>query len=272
MDWWQQIAALYNKIRPIIDIAILSFLLYKSYDLLIKTQAVQLIKGVGFFALIYAAAVLLNLSTLSWILNLLAPGLLIALSIVFQPELRKIIMRLGQGEWFRLDNKPRAEQLEAVLSAAEILAEQKRGALMVFPRRIGLRHIAETGTRVNADLSSGLIITIFAFDGPLHDGAILIQNGKILAAGCLLPLSEQQDIRKSFGTRHRAALGLSEQTDAIVLVVSEETGAISLAYDSKLYYDLPAAYAERKLKEVLGKFEPETKTLADSAGGEILEE
>lgn len=253
MDWLHQTAAIYNYIRPVLDIAILAFLLYKGYDLLVKTQAVQLIKGAGFMALIFSIAFFLKLSTLQWILNFLAPGLFIAVAIVFQPELRKIIMRLGQGDWFSLDSSPRLGQLDAAVTAAELLAEQRRGALMVFPRRVDLKHIAETGTRINAELSTSLILTVFGYDTPLHDGAIIIQNGKIIAAGCFLPLSEQQDIRKSFGTRHRAALGLSELTDAVVLIVSEETGAISLSYDSKLYYDLSSLSLQRKLRELMGE-------------------
>jgi diadenylate cyclase len=251
LEWFQQVYSAYNYLRPVLDIAILALLLYKGYDLLVKTQAVQLIKGAGFLALVYAIAFFLKLNTLQWILNLLAPGLFIAIAIVFQPELRKIIMRLGQGEWFRLDSKPRLGQLDAVISSAEILAEQKRGALVVFPRRIGLKNIIDTGTRLNADLSSSLVTTVFAFDTPLHDGAMIVQNGRIIAAGCFLPLSEQQDIRKSFGTRHRAALGLSEESDAVVLIVSEETGAMSLAYDSKLYYDLSSRVIQRKLRDLL---------------------
>lgn len=252
MEWLQQTSAAYNVVRPILDIAILAFLLYKGYDLLVKTQAIQLIKGAGFLALVYAIAFFLKLSTLQWILNFLAPGLFIGVAIVFQPELRKIFMRLGQGEWFGPDASPRLEQLDAAVTAAEILAEQRRGALLVFPRRVSLKHIAETGTRVGAELSSSLLITIFGYDTPLHDGAVVIQNGRVVAAGCFLPLSEQQDIRKSFGTRHRAALGLSEETDAVILIVSEETGALSLAYDSKLYYDLPSISIQRKLRDLLG--------------------
>lgn len=253
MEWFQRVASIYNTVRPLLDIAILAFLLYKGYDLLLKTQAVQLIKGAGFMALVYAIAFFLRLNTLQWILNLLAPGLFIAVAIVFQPELRKIIMRLGQGEWFRLESGPRLEQLEAAVTAAELLAEQRRGALLVFPRRVHLKHITDTGTRLNAELSSSLILTIFAYDTPLHDGAVVIQGGRVLAAGCFLPLSEQQDIRKSFGTRHRAALGLSEESDAIVLIVSEESGALSLAYDSKLYYDLSALTIQKRLRELMGQ-------------------
>ncbi|MDR0599580.1 MAG: diadenylate cyclase CdaA [Treponema sp.] len=253
MIWYQRIAEFYDALRPALDVAILSFLLYKVYDLLVKTQAVQLVKGAGFLALIYGVAYLFKLTTLQWLLSILAPGLFVVIAIIFQPELRKIIIRLGQGELFSLDNKPRLGHLEAVVTAAESLSQQRRGALVVFPRKVNLRHISDTGTRLNAELSSSLIVTIFAFDGPLHDGALVLHGGRVAAAGCLLPLSEQQDIQKSFGTRHRAALGMSEQSDAVILVVSEETGAISLAYESKLYYDLSPLEVQHKLKELLDR-------------------
>jgi diadenylate cyclase len=253
MAWFQRLLAIYDLIRPILDVALLAFLLYKGYELLVKTQALQLVKGAGLLALVYGIAFLLKLTTLQWVLTIMGPGLFIAIAIVFQPELRKIFMRLGQGEFFRPDTKPRIGQLEAVVTAAELLAQQKRGMLVVFPRRINIKNVIETGTRINAEISSSLIVAIFEFDGPLHDGAMIIQNGKIIAAGCFLPLSEQQDIRKSFGTRHRASLGMSEQSDAVILVVSEETGAISLAYDTKLYYDLSPIDVTRKLKELLDR-------------------
>ncbi|MDR2101779.1 MAG: diadenylate cyclase CdaA [Treponema sp.] len=253
MEWFQRLSSIYEFIRPVFDVAILAFLLYKAYDLLVKTQAVQIVKGAGFLALIYGIAFFFKFTTLLWILTMLAPGLFIAVAIVFQPELRKIIIRLGQGELFRPDNKPRIGQLEAVITAAEILSQQRRGALVVFPRKINIKNIIETGTRLNADISSSLIVTVFEFDGPLHDGAMVIQNGRIVAAGCLLPLSEQQGIKKSFGTRHRASLGMSEQSDAVILVVSEETGAISLAVDAKLYYDLSPIEITRKLRELLDR-------------------
>jgi diadenylate cyclase len=253
VEWFQFLTSFYDLVRPVLDVAILAFLFYKVYDLLIKTQAVQLVKGAGLLVLVYFIAFLFKLTTLQWLLTALAPGLFVAVAIVFQPELRKIIIRLGQGDFFRPDTKPRIGQLDAVITAAEILSQQRRGMLVVFPRRTNIRNIIDTGTRINAEISSSLIVAIFAFDGPLHDGAMIIQHGKIVAAGCFLPLSEQQDIRKSFGTRHRASLGMSEQSDAVVLVVSEETGAISLAYDTKLYYDLSPLEVTRKLKELLDR-------------------
>jgi diadenylate cyclase len=253
VDWFQRFIDVYDLVRPVLDVGILAFLLYKIYDFLVKTQAMQLAKGAGFLALVYGVAFLFRLTTLQWILQTLAPGLLIVVAIVFQPELRKIIMRLGQGDIFRPDTKPRIGQFEAVVIAAEILSQERRGALVVFSRKINIRNIIDTGTRMNADISSPLIVAVFEFDGPLHDGAMIIHNGRIAAAGCFLPLSEQQGIRKSFGTRHRAALGMSEQSDAVILVVSEETGAISLAVDSKIYYDLSTLEVTRKLKELLDR-------------------
>lgn len=253
MEWFQRVVLIYDFIRPVPDILLLAFLLYKIYDLLLKTQAAQLIKGASFLLIIYGLAVLFRLSTLEWLLRTMAPGLFVIIAIVFQPELRKLIIRLGQGELFRPDIKPSLGQLEAVVTAAEILSRKKRGMLVVFARRVNIKNIIETGTRLNADISSSLIVTIFEFDTPLHDGAVIIHNNHISAAACLLPLSEQSNITKSFGTRHRAALGLSEQSDVVVLVVSEETGAMSLVFDGKIYYDLSTAEITGKLKELLDR-------------------
>lgn len=238
-------------IRPALDVALLSFLLYKSYQILIKTQAVPLIKGTLSVLVIYAIAFVLNLSSLLWILNGIAPMLFISIAIVFQPELRKMFLKIGQGNWLKIGKKSSHSHLDSILTAAELLSEKKRGMLIVFVRNNNLKDIIETGTKLNADLSSSLLVTIFVYDTPLHDGATIVQNGNIIASGCFLPLSDQQDIRKSFGTRHRAALGVTEQTDAVVLVVSEETGALSLAYDSKLYYDLSREEIINQLELVL---------------------
>ena len=253
MEWILKFNSLLDLARPALDVLILTILLYKTYDLLQKTQAAQILKGASFLALVYIFAALLKLSTLEWLLRSLAPGLLITLAIVFQPELRRIIIRLGQGELFRPDSKSRLGQLEAVITAAEILSSRRRGMLVVFSRRVNIKNTIDTGTRLNADISSSLIVTVFEFDTPLHDGAMVIQNNRIVSAGCLLPLSEQSNIKKSFGTRHRAALGMSEQSDVVIIVVSEETGAISLVVDGKIFYDLSSAEITRKLKELLDR-------------------
>jgi diadenylate cyclase len=254
VEWLQQLLSFYDDIiRPVLDVAILAFLIYKLFELLVKTQAIQMLKGAVVLALVFAIAYLFRLSTLQWILKSLAPGLLIAVAIVFQPELRKLITRLGFGGFFRPDKKPRLGQHESVVTACESLAQEKRGALIVFSRRNNIRDIVETGTRLNAEISSSLIRCVFEFDTPLHDGAMVVQSGRIVAAGCILPLSEQQEIKKTFGTRHRAALGMSERSDSVVIVVSEETGAISIAYEGQLYYDLSAVEVHEKLRALLDR-------------------
>lgn len=238
-------------LRPVLDVLLLAYLIYNTYQILVRTQAVQLVKGIPILAGIYALAFFLDLSTVTWVLGIVAPGLVIALAIIFQPELRKIFMHLGQGRLFKTNRQPRASQIEASVTACELLAEMKRGVLIVFSRNVGLKEIVDKGIKLDAVLSSSLLVTIFAHDNPLHDGAAVIQDGRIAAASCFLPLSEQQDIKKSFGSRHRAALGITEESDAVVLVVSEETGALSLAYDSKLYYGLSADQLRARLARLL---------------------
>lgn len=245
------LGAFNHWVRPALDILILAYLIYAMYRLLIKTQAVQLAKGAALLVVVYAGAFFLKLETLSWVLNLLAPGLVIALAIIFQPELRKIFIKLGQGGIFKRGQGPRSTQLDAILHAAELLAEKRRGALIAFVRYVALDDIVERGTKIDGEVSSALILSIFEYDTPLHDGAVIIKEGRIMAAGCFLPLSEQRDIKRSFGTRHRAALGLTEGADTVVLIVSEETGAISLAYDARLYYNLSLPALRKRLGQLL---------------------
>lgn len=265
MDWLSKISVYSNYIRPVLDILILSFIIYYVYKILVQTRAIQLVKGAFFIALLYAVAIFFQLTTLLWIMNSLATVLVIIIAIVFQPELRSIFTRIGQSEWFRISPRGRPYQLDSVLNAVEILSGRRRGCLIVFSRRVGVKNVLETGTRLNADLSTSLLLTIFGHDTALHDGAVVVQTGTIIAAGCFLPLSEQPDIRRSFGTRHRAALGLAENTDAIVLVVSEETGAVSLAYDANLYYDLSLAEVGGRMRKLLDLRE-ETRLTEEESG------
>ena len=241
----------YEFIRPVIDIGVMTFIIYKAYEIIVKTNAMQIIKAAVVVAMAYALALLFHLDMLLWVLRKLAPGLVICFAILFQPELRKVFLKLGQSQWFTFGNRSKHTYVDTVIIAAEMLSKMKRGMLVVFTRHTKLDDIIDTGTRINADLSSALLVTIFGHDTPLHDAACIVQNGKIISAGCFLPLSEQYDIKKTFGTRHRAALGLSEISDAVVLVVSEESGAISLAYDSRLHYDLNTTQITRQLEKLL---------------------
>jgi diadenylate cyclase len=248
-------------IRPALDVLMLAYLLYKSWQILVQTRAVQLLKGTVVMVLIYAVSFFLQLTTLLWILNVLVPGLVIAIAIIFQPELRKIFTTIGQRNWFGFSGSVRKTHLESIINSVEVLAMKKVGSIIVLSRQVGLKNVIETGTQIGAELSSSLILTIFTENTPLHDGAIIIRDDRIVAAGCFLPLSEQQDIKKSFGTRHRAALGLSEESDAVIIVVSEETGAISLAYEAKLVYDVTLEFALTKLTEIFEIREEEVKNL-----------
>ena len=263
MNQFETLIKIYDFIRPVLDIGIITFLLYKAYQLITKTNAIQLIRAAVVVVLSYAVAVILQLRTLLWIFSVIAPGLMMAFAIVFQPELRKVFLKLGQAEWFTFGSRAKHSYVDSVLIAAEMLSKQKRGMLAVFMRHTKMDDILQSGTKLNADLSSSLLVTIFGMDTPLHDGACFIQGGKLIAAGCFLPLSEQYDIKKTFGTRHRAALGLSEISDAVVLVVSEETGAMSLAYDSKLHYDLSATEITKILENLL-EITPESYNMEDT--------
>lgn len=254
MSNFDQLLHIYDYVRPILDVLILTFILYKGYEIIVKTQGLQIFRTLIVLALAYVFAMVFKLSTLRWLLNLFTPSLFICFAIVFQPELRKIFLKIGQSGWRRTSKSAEHGVIDAVLTAADLLSSQKRGALVCFLRQAGVNDVLENGngTLVNAEVSSALIVSIFGYDTPLHDGAVVIQGSKIHSAGCFLPLSDQFDIKKTFGTRHRAALGMSENSDAVVLVVSEETGAISLAYDASLHYDLSIEQAEKMLEDLLG--------------------
>jgi len=170
-------------------------------------------------------------------MNILVPGLVVGLAIILQPELRRIFIQLGRQSILRQKNTARTSWIDAAVSAATYLAGKRRGALIVIARKVGLSSYIEKGIPLDAIISSSLLISIFEHDNPLHDGAVIIPR-EDWPLPDVLPLSDQQDIRKTFGSRHRAALGIAEESDAVVLIASEETGALSLAYDSKLYYDL----------------------------------
>ncbi len=227
-------------LMPALDIGIVAFFLYKIYVTIAQTNAVQMVKIFAYMACIYLFAYLARLSTVLWLFKKLTPIVIIIFAIIYQPELRRAFTRLWSGSrgFFRFGSQTTSEQIDTIINALDVLSTKRRGALIVFPRKLGVRGILDSGTRLNAELSSALLLTIFDHDTPLHDGAVIVQGGKIISAGCFLPLSEQADIRKSFGARHRAALGMAEDTDAVVLSVSEESGALSLAYNANLYYDL----------------------------------
>ena len=262
MNSLESLLKIYSYIRPLLDVGILAFLLYKAYGMIVRTNSEQILRSVIIVAIAYGIVYLLDLTMLKWLFSVIAPALVVGFAIVFQPEIRKMMLKLGQTEWFSSRKKSQytIECIDAVLYAAESLSKMKRGMLVVFLRHTNLNNIIDSGERLNAksykgmdaNISGSLLVTIFAFDTPLHDGAAVIQDNRLVAAGCFLPISERYDIKKTFGTRHRSALGVSEVSDSVVVVVSEESGAMSLAYDSDLHYDLTHEQMRSTLIKLLG--------------------
>ena len=237
-----------NIFLALVDILICSYVFYKVYQILAQTKAVQVIKGLFFFIILYVLSRLFNLETFSWLLNQIAAVVVIAIIIIFQPELTK----LGQSNWMTGIIKKDPKDLMSIINAIHNFQILHIGALVVFERNVGLRNIIETGTTLNAKISTSLLLTVFTYKSPLHDGAVIIRNDLIVAAGCFLPLSDSKNISSSYGTRHRAALGMAEESDALIVVVSEETGKISLAYDGTLYTDYNIDGLQKELSNVLG--------------------
>ena len=225
-------------VLDIIDIVVVAYFLYRVYLMLKNTRAATLVKGllvlVGFMIICRT----LNLHVISWLLEKSMTVIMVALPVVFQPELRRALEQIGRGKLFRkgseLDEQEINAMLDAIASATKAMSAAKVGALMVFERATGLVERIETGVPIDGLVSSGLIQNIFVKDTPLHDGAVIISGNRVVAACCLLPLTENRNLSQELGTRHRAAIGLSEQSDAMVLVVSEETGAISIARNGEL--------------------------------------
>lgn len=249
-------------LRSIVDVLMMTVIFYYTWELISKTNAVHLIRAAALIAGVVAVIMLSNLSTLKWIVEKTGLAVLIIFAFAFQPEIRKIFLRLGQNftiratiqKLFHLKGKVNeTKDFSEIMEGAITLSKMKKGMLIIFPRSATMiNDVLESGVKLNADVSSALLITIFAHETPLHDGACIIKDNKILSAGCFLKkLSERDDIRKTFGTRHRAGLGLTETTDAVVLIVSEETGAISLAYDGVLKYGCTTDEIVRKLESLL---------------------
>lgn len=231
--------------RDVVDIIIVAVIIYSLIRITSGTRALQVLKGLG---IIFAGAFafsMLDLQTVSWMLSWLVNAAAVVLVILFQPEIRRALEKLGGGKIFGMMSAPRegADRIvEELMRAVINMSKRKVGALIVFERKTGLRDIIETGTFINAEITSELVENIFYPNTPLHDGAMIIKDGKVYAAGCFLPLSDNKQISSELGTRHRAALGVSEVSDSYTIVVSEETGVISYMYDGMLtrYLDIPA--------------------------------
>ncbi|MBD3337223.1 MAG: TIGR00159 family protein [Candidatus Eisenbacteria bacterium] len=235
-----------------VDVLIVAFLFYRLLLLVRGTRAAQMIVGLVVLVLLSIMAEWLRLSTLNWLLTSLRTVWVIAFLIIFQPELRRALTQIGQMRIFRrLVRVMEYGWLGEIEKVLDELSARGKGALIAIERNVGLKTYVETGTPIGGKVTEELLLTIFTPQSPLHDGAVIIQGDEVAAAGCILPLSQDLDLDSGLGTRHRAALGLSEETDAVVLVVSEETSQISIAERGVLQKNVDPADLKSRLSELL---------------------
>ena len=242
-----------------IDILIVAFLFYRLFAMIKGTRAAQMFVGLIFIVIASIIAQWFRLYALNWIINSLKTVWVILFVILFQPELRALLTHIGQNRLLRaLIRVGEGGVLKEILGSVEEMSRDRRGALIVVERDMGLREYIETGTKLDATVTKELLETIFTPHSPLHDGAVVIRGDQIAAAGCILPLSQTPGLSPILGTRHRAALGLAEETDACVFVVSEETGAISIAHKGELKWNLDEGQLRSELAAIFNPRPEET--------------
>ena len=257
MSIFQQLSLAYYGIGiwDVVDILVVAFFFYRIYALIKNTRATALLKGLLFLGFLSLLSGSLQLHVVNWILEKLMTVLIVALPVVFQPELRRALEQIGRGKLYissQVMNETDWESvIDDVVEASEIMAEKRIGALIVFECSVGLDDYIDSGIRVDGLVSKELLGNIFIVNTPLHDGAVIIREGRIMAAGCLLPLTRDRSLSSEMGTRHRAAIGLSEQADCVVVVVSEETGIISYAYGGHIYRHMDSESLINRLRTIL---------------------
>jgi diadenylate cyclase len=236
----------------LIDIIVVAFLLYTFFKFIKGTKATSILVGLVLFFVISFIARWLDLKALSWIMNSILALWVVAFVIVFQPEIRNALARIGRQRPVKFFLKlEEAGVVDEIIDAVRKMSEDRIGSLIVIQKSIGLKDIMDTGVRIDAQVNSSLLRTIFFPEAPLHDGACVIEGDKIVAAGCVLPLSENPNLGITYGLRHRAALGMAEQSDALCIVVSEETGRIAYAYKGKLVTKLDVESLKKSMDTII---------------------
>ncbi|WP_082989700.1 diadenylate cyclase CdaA [Christensenella intestinihominis] len=254
-DFWEPLknSLMAFNWMDVIDIIVVALILYWLIKLLAKTRAIRVLIGLGVILILARIFVAMGLQTATWLMNAVIPAGAIVIVILFQPEIRRALEALGRGKIFSFATKSQIEVqnaehiIEEISRAVLNMSKQKVGAILVFERKTGLADVLDSGTMLDAEISSELIENIFYPNTPLHDGAMILRDDRIVAAGCFLPLSDNKQVAQELGTRHRASLGVSEVSDAYIIVVSEEKGIISFAYDGVLKRFIDA----KALKEIL---------------------
>ena len=262
------------KLVDLLDILIIAFLIYQLLGFVNRTRAGQLAKGALIVMAVYLVANILNMRTVTWLLNSLLQVGLLTLVVLFQPEIRRALERMGQtdqwaGKLFNMKGRYNDPSLKgawrsaiiAICDAAERFSETKTGALIVIEQKVSLRDYERTGIDVDGIVTSQLLINIFEHNTPLHDGAVIVQGNRVASATCYLPLSDNLGLSKELGTRHRAGVGISEVTDSLTVIVSEETGKISVAYEGKLERNLDAETLRDRMHKILNNTGEEHKNL-----------
>ena len=249
--------------RDVVDILLVAVILYKSYEMLKDTRAITLAKGLFVMMGVALGAYILELHAIYWLLSKSIYLLFMALPIVFQPELRRALERIGQGKFLGSAVYLNAEEADTLVNEIDKvvfnMSAKKIGALIVLEREIGINEIIDTGIRVDGLVTAPFMMNVFIPNTPLHDGAAVIRGNRMIAAGCLLPLTENRSLSTELGTRHRAALGLSEQCDAVVVIVSEETGIVSIAENGHITRRLNSEQLKKRLRPLLIKADPTLK-------------
>jgi diadenylate cyclase len=244
------------SLTSVIDILLVAFLVYQFLLLVKGTRAIPLLLGVSGLAFAYYAGRLGDLKTVNWLLGGLLPYAIFALIVVFQNEIRFALTKLGRTFTFSRMSQAIAETYDDIVLAANLFSQNQTGALIVIERDIGLRTYIESGVPLDAHLSYDLLATIFRPSAPLHDGAVIVQRDRVAAAACFLPLSMNPVLSTQLGTRHRAGIGITEETDAIAVIVSEESGSISLAVAGNIERNITVEYLRERLSELLRRYVP----------------
>ncbi len=240
------------RVQDAIDILVIAYVIYRTIDLIRGTRAMQMLIGLAVVFVAFLSSQYFELYTLNWLLDNFLGSIFLVIVVIFQDDIRRALTQVGTQPFWGRRKWIEQEDLEEIVRAAVALASKRVGALIVLQREVGLDQYVEVGTRLDARVSKELIMSIFLPTSPIHDGAVIIHHGRIIAAGCFLPLTGNPHVSKSLGTRHRAAIGLTEETDAVVVVISEEEGAISLVREGRITRDVDAGTLRATLQKLLG--------------------
>lgn len=236
----------------LLDILLVAFIIYRIILLIKGTRAVQMLVGLAVLLIIYVASQVGGLYTLNWILNNFLSSIILVIVVIFQHDIRRALIHVGRNPFFAdLSFREGTQVIDELCRGCAVISQNRLGALIVIERETGINDFLEVGVELDAKPSSELIHAIFINTSPIHDGAVIIQRGRVTRAGCFLPLTQNPDVSPRLGTRHRAALGLTEQVDAVVIVVSEETGKISVAVGGKITRDLEVTTLKKVLNRLL---------------------